>query len=98
MIIYITNKDKEEAKKVSSHLIEKKLAACTNIFPIESMFLWKGKTENESEYVCLVKAKKENWEKIKEEVKKVHSYEIPCITRIDVSANEEFDRWVCDNS
>ena len=37
ILIYITCKDKEEAKKISKHLLEKKLIACTNMTPIETI-------------------------------------------------------------
>ena len=41
--VYITCKDKKEARKISRFLLEKKLIACANIFPIESMYRWEGK-------------------------------------------------------
>ena len=61
----------EEAKKVSEHLLNKKLIACVNYFPIESAFWWNDKIDKSNEIVSLVKSRKENWDKIKDEVKKV---------------------------
>lgn len=93
-LIYITNKNKAETKKVALHLLKKKLIACANIFPIESVYRWKGKINNTKEYVALVKTKKANVGKIKKEVERIHSYECPCIIRFDASANEKFEKWV----
>lgn len=45
--IYITYPNIEEAKKICTHLLEQKLIACANYFPIESAYWWKGKIENE---------------------------------------------------
>lgn len=84
----------EEAKKIISHLIEKKLISCANLFPVESYFRWKGKIDNSKEIVSICKTKKENWEKVKSEVKKLHSYETPCIIKLDAEANEDFASWV----
>ena len=84
----------DEAKKVASHLLEQKLIACANFFPIESACWWKGKIENSNEIVSIVKTKKENWEKVKEEVKKIHSYEIPCIMKFEVEANDDYENWI----
>lgn len=94
ILIYITYPNIEEAKKIVNHLIEKKLIACANFFPVKSSFLWKGKVDDSEEIVSICKTKKENWEKIKIEVKKIHSYETPCIIKINAEANEEFDSWV----
>ncbi|MBI5221279.1 MAG: divalent-cation tolerance protein CutA [Candidatus Magasanikbacteria bacterium] len=79
IIIYIVCKDKEEAKKISRHLLGLRLAACANMFPIESSYWWEGKIEDAQEVVLLVKTLKRNFEKIKREVKNLHSYQIPCI-------------------
>ncbi|MFH1359075.1 MAG: divalent cation tolerance protein CutA [archaeon] len=62
ILIYVTNPSKQEAEKVINHLIDKKLIACGNIFPITSCYLWKGEKENSNEFVCLLKTKNENWE------------------------------------
>lgn len=94
IIVYITHKNQEEAEKIVSHLLNKKLIACANIFPIKSSYWWKGKIENSDEVVSIAKTKKENWKKIKSEVKKIHSYEVPCIIKMDVEANEEFEKWI----
>ena len=84
----------EEAKKVTSHLLQKKIIACANFFPISSSFWWKGKIDNSNEIVALLKTKKQNWEKVKSEIKKIHSYETPCIMKLDVEANKDYEDWV----
>jgi periplasmic divalent cation tolerance protein len=94
IIVYITYPNIEEANKIVSHLINKKLIACANIFPVKSSFIWKGKVDNSDEVVSVAKTRRENWEKVKAEVKKMHSYEIPCILKIEAEANNEFEEWV----
>ncbi len=92
--VYITCKDEKEAVKISEHLLKKRLIACSNIFPIRSMYWWKEKITNDNEIVMLVKTPDENYEKIKKEVKKLHSYDIPCILKFDIEANNEYKEWV----
>ena len=98
IINYITCKDKKEAEKIAKILINKKLAACANIFPISSLYMWKGRLVNEKEHVLITKSVKRNAKKLMEEVKRTHSYEIPCILQLDVKANKEFERWINENS
>jgi len=94
ILIYITAKDKAEAKKISKHLLEKKLVACTNIHPIESMYWWEGKIQEDNEVVILAKTKEANYETIKKEVKEIHSYDIPCIIKLNSEPNKEYSDWV----
>ena len=93
-LIYITCKDDEEAVKISKHLLEKKLIACSNMHPIRSMYWWEGKIQDEKETVIIAKTLEKNYGKIKEEVSKLHSYDVPCILKIDAEANESYDKWV----
>ena len=92
--VYITCKDKKEAKKISRHLLEKRLIACSNIFPIESSYLWKGKIVEDKEYVILGKTIAKNYDKIKKDVKKIHSYSVPCICLLKADTNKEYGDWV----
>ena len=94
ILIYVTHKNLKEAKKIASVLLDKKLIACVNFFPIESSYFWKGKLENSNEYVSLLKTRKDNWNKVKEEIKRIHPYETPCILKLEVEANEEYESWI----
>ena len=94
IFIYITNPNLKEAKKVAKHLLENKLIACANIFPSKSIYRWEGKIVQEKEYILLVKTTEEKYEKVKSEVEKVHSYEIPCIIKIPAEANKKYLSWI----
>ncbi|MFC1691432.1 divalent-cation tolerance protein CutA [Nanoarchaeota archaeon] len=94
ILIYTTNKDLEESQKIANALLEKKLIACANFFPIKSAYWWQGKINNDDEYVSILKTKPDNWESVKKEIKQLHSYDCPCIIKMDVEANSEYEDWV----
>jgi periplasmic divalent cation tolerance protein len=94
IIVYITCKNSAEAKKIGSFLVEKRLAACANYFPVNSIYEWKNKMVKDNEVVLLLKTINKNFNKIKKEVKRLHSYEVPCILKIKVDANKEYNKWV----
>ncbi len=94
IIVYVTCKDKEEAHKIGRHVVEKKLAACANYFPINSIYEWQGKLNEYNEFVLLMKTVDANFGKLKEEVKKLHSYDVPCILKIKVDSNKKYEDWV----
>ena len=93
-LIYITCKDEQEAVKISRHLLNERLIACSNMHPIRSMYWWNNSIADEKEVVIIAKTKEKNYKAIKEEVKKLHSYDVPCILKIDAEANESYDQWV----
>ena len=94
-IVYITTRSSAEAKKISSHLLKKRLVACTNIFPIESMYWWEGDIEENVEFVILAKTRDENFLKVEKAVKELHSYDIPAIYSWKADkVNKDFSNWV----
>ena len=93
-MVYVTARDKEEAKSIAKHLLEKRLIACGNIFPIESLYWWEDKIEEDKEFVLIAKTLDERFNKVKEEIKAIHSYSTPCILKIGADANAEFLEWV----
>lgn len=93
--VYITCKDMKEAKLIAAHLLERKLIACANIFPITSMFRWQGKVVDEPEAAMLCKTRRENFERIKEEARQLHSYDIPCIVALPWhDSDKDYKEWV----
>ena len=64
------------------------------MFPIMSMYKWKNQLCDEKEVVIIAKSIASKFPTIKKEVKKVHSYEVPCIEMIKSSANTLFEEWV----
>ena len=94
MLLYITCKDEKEAKKISLHLLEKRMIACANIFPIKSMYWWNNKITNDNENMLIAKTSDKNFKKVVLDVKKIHSYSIPCILKINAAANKEYAEWV----
>ncbi len=95
-IIYITTSEASESKKIAKVLLQEKLAVCVNIVPcINSMYLWKGVIEEDNESLMIVKTKSELFEKIIIRVKEIHSYETPCILKINVeNGSKTYLDWI----
>lgn len=91
---YITNPTLEEAEKIARYLLQKKLIACANIFPVSTLYWEKNKIVQEEEFVLIAKTKEENFEGIKKEIENIHPYTTPCIVKIPVSSNEKYYKWI----
>ena len=94
IIVYVTTSSKEEAKKIALHLLENKLIACANIFPMSSVYRWEGKVKEDAEFVLLLKTVEDKYDEIVKEVSKLHSYSVPCILKIDVKSNDVYEQWL----
>lgn len=92
--LYITAGTEQEAARIARHLLQKKLIACANIFPISSLYRWQGKIKEEREVVVILKTLSSKVNTVKTEIEKIHSYSIPCITEISVKPNEKYGKWL----
>ncbi|MBI2668658.1 divalent-cation tolerance protein CutA [Candidatus Woesearchaeota archaeon] len=94
ILVYVTYPSNAEARKIVTHLLKKRFIACATFFPVQSAYWWKGKIEQSTEYVSLCKTTEQNWKKIQEEVKKLHSYAVPCILKLKADANISYLSWL----
>lgn len=92
--IYITNENEVEAQKIADALMEQRLIACANLFPIQSVYWWQGAIQKEGEWVALVKTVGENWQAVQDLVEQLHPYEVPCMMKTEVSANAAYEQWI----
>ena len=89
VILISTFPDKKSITKIASQLVKKKLVACVNITKISSIYSWKGKIENQSEYLALFKTTKTKLQPLKKELQKFHPYSVPEIVEINaISINK----------
>ena len=99
VIIVSTYPNKKSLNKISNQVVKDKLAACVNISKISSIYSWKGKIENESEYLAFFKTTQKNKRKLKEKIKKTHPYDVPEIAEIPVkSINQSYLKWLVDST
>lgn len=94
--IYITAKDKNEARRIGREIVKVRLAACVNIIDkMESIYWWKGKIEKGKEVVLIAKTRKNLVSKLIKKVKQLHSYDCPCIVELPITAgNREYLSWI----
>ena len=99
VIIVSTFPNKTVTKKIANQLVKKKLAACVNITKIDSVYSWKGKIQNDSEYLALFKTTKTKLRPLKKELGKLHPYDVPEIVEINpISINKPYLKWLVDST
>ena len=86
----------EEAKKICSSLVERRLIACANIISnVESIYLWKGEVETSSEVKVYLKTVDEKFSAIQAYILEHCSYEVPEILKVAVlDGNPTYLQWL----
>ena len=98
IFIYSTFPSRREAERIGESLVRKKLAGCVNIFPIDSVYVWKGKISKDKEVATIIKTEKKNFKKIESFILKNHSYDTPCIIEIPLSrVTKKYLSWLKKN-
>jgi periplasmic divalent cation tolerance protein len=90
IVILSTCGSAEEAEKIAGRLVEAQVAACVNIVPgIRSVYGWKGAVERATEWLLLIKTRQELFGRVAAEVRKLHSYQVPELIALPVTAGSE---------
>ena len=86
VIIISTFPNRSILSNASKRLIlDKHLCACINVIKVNSHYLWKGKLENHDEYLALFKSTRKNVPALKDEIEKIHPYEVPEIVELNTN-------------
>lgn len=94
-LIMTTFPNEESAEKCIEILLNEKAAACIQIFPIKSRYVWNGEILKDSEIIVYIKSIKEKHKEIEEIILKNHPYEIPEIIEIDiVNGDKKYLKWI----
>ena len=99
-IVLTTAGSPQEAEKIARALVERRLAACVNIIPqIQSVYRWKEKIEQETEWLLIIKTRLNIFDSVRDAIKELHSYDLPECVMLDVSdGGEAYLNWVSENT
>lgn len=94
--IYSTFPNKDAALACARLLIDKKLAACVNIYPpMTSVYSWEGKREEASEVAAFIKTRRSLVEAAIEAAYEIHEYSVPCFVVLPLDAGTpDYFAWV----
>ena len=92
---YVTAPDREAARTIARVVVEGRLAACANYWPVESRYWWKGSQEEAQEFVIIFKTRRSLVRKLIAAVRSVHPAEVPCIVSYPMGpALPEYLSWI----
>lgn len=86
----------EEARSIAQTLVGRQLAACVNIAPqTESVYRWHGEVETATEWLLVIKTTAEVFDRLRETLSELHSYELPeCIAIAVEDGSAAYLEWM----
>ncbi|MFQ5986015.1 MAG: divalent-cation tolerance protein CutA [Thermoplasmata archaeon] len=98
-MLYLTAGTEAEARSIVLRLVEEGLVACGNIFPIRSIYRWKGQIAEQREVAVIMKTRRERVEQAIAAAREAHSYDVPCVVAYAMeTGSEEYLRWIDEST
>lgn len=96
IVVLSTCDSEEQAARLARHLVEQRLAACVNILPnVRSFYRWHEKVEDSSEWMLVIKSRRDLFRDLRAEIEKLHSYEVPEMIALPVvDGAEAYLGWI----
>ena len=96
-VVLVTCATPAEARRIARSAVGKRLAACVNtvLSPVESFYTWKGKLERAREYLLVMKTTAKRLAELENEVKRLHSYDVPEFIALTIAeGSEKYLLWL----
>src|SRR6185436_18423595 len=98
-IILSTFPSKESVADMANHVVRLKMCACVNFAEIRSIYSWRGKIEDQPEFIALFKTTATSAKKLKAEIAKLHPYDVPEIVELKMSdASKSYLSWLAEST
>lgn len=96
-IVTTTVDSQEAADAVIARVLDEKLAACVQEFPVTSHYVWQGERRRDAEILLQMKIKTADWDALRHAIKEVHPYDTPQIVRVVLDAGDaRYLAWIDD--
>lgn len=97
-VVLVTAASEAQAQEIAQVLLSEKLAACVNIFPVNSLYIWQGELNQDREWQLLIKTNVNQFDLLAQKIKTLHSYEVPEIIALPIiNGLQSYLNWIDSN-
>lgn len=94
-VVLTTAPSRPVALELGHALLEAKLAACINLFPVHSLYTWQGETQSEEEWQLVIKTDLRRWDELEAAITRLHPYEVPELVALPLaSVSGAYGQWL----
>lgn len=97
--VQISCGNQAEADAISQALVDGRLAACVQQFPIRSVYRWGGEVQRDDEILLFAKTRAGNGAAVRDLVIEQHSYDVAAITWVEIiGGSAAYLDWIYDET
>lgn len=85
-MVLSTTGNEQNRDQIIKGLLDSKLAACIQTMPIESHYVWKGEICTDTEWLLVIKTRRELYKLVEEKIEDLHDYEVAQIVQVPIVA------------
>ena len=98
-VVLVTIDSQETAIALANALVNEGLAACINLFPIQSIYRWQGQAQQDNEWQLVIKTSLRRYAELAARVEALHPYEVPEIVVLPILAGSTaYLGWVTEQT
>lgn len=95
LAVHTTVADADQARTLARAVVERRLAACVQVEPITSHFIWQGALREETEYRLVCKTSPQRVEALVQTLREMHPYDVPELSTTAVEwVDADYAQWV----
>ena len=85
-VVLSTVGTEDEASRIAHALVDRRLAACVNVIPgVGSTYRWQGAVRTDTEWLLVVKTRRDRFEEVRAAIRELHTYEVPEVVMLDIA-------------
>lgn len=84
LVVLVATGSQDEARTIARAAVERHLAGCAQLMPIESVYMWEGAVQQDAEYLVLLKTREPAYPALEQAIRELHSYDVPEILALPV--------------
>lgn len=88
-VVLVTASSQQEAGAIARAIVTQKLAACVNVFPVQSTYTWGGAVQQEEEWQLVIKTDLACWDELNQAIQSLHSYDVPELIALPIAQGSE---------
>ena len=99
IVVQTTTANAADAERLAEALVTERLAACVQIDPIRSLYVWKGQVERQEERRLSIKTRADLFEAVRARLRDLHSYDTPEVIALAVeAADPDYLAWLAETT
>lgn len=94
-VVLVTIDDEQQGQAIATAIVAARLAACVNLFPVQSIYRWQGEIQRDQEWQLVIKTDLAQYPALAAKIQSLHPYDLPEIIALPIAqGSEAYLAWI----